>query len=1162
MSLDVDASILDACRVRIALVPVGNLPSREFDRLRNIVSSLDAVSLSSAMKVERGVPATFPHLDWNDGRVRFKFVSFYANAANGASSDLGDFQAHRRISAVIGIIHCRHCESIATAHQQFLKLSRNAFPEAFCFRCFAFEPVDADEENVPLDKFAMIPSYGGGGNEEEEEDRIAHLRFYLTTFLADVVSDLIWSIEKHVTVAFASDSFQLLTPLDRAAQSALLPADPLPSSSSLSALQNASGPIGTGPNAPQVQVPPVPNMQIMQKKTRTARLHKMVGDFALLLGSTKDAYERYTTAVELCKSSNDSLWVAGAQEGLACTLLLLESHDFVDFSLLSRPSAMDRVSSLLSDIMSPAKSAPGSSSASSSSTITAGNGEAPAQTVEQRVRILYDEAISTYRKKKAFHLVVEGCFKMARFLSSLPSSATNVADAVSYISAGIHASAGLTTQNQVVANAAAAIVSSTLSCRRKLCFFLRQTARLHFDLCNYQVCLALLKKAADVIGTKSVSLYHVGGSQEAVAQPVQVRWSSNWRVLQKSILYEMILVSEKLRDFSLQAQLIFYSFSYFRDVFSLHEQQDLYNSLVAVAPNCPSHSPICLHAFSLLKEVKPLHVVAERKAVRTGTNVEAHSVFIYSNIGKHAANVNAPQFFTWVVDEPAEVELTFYNPYAFDLTVLGCSLQTTIGRLPCEMPRTRLKADGEQRRIRASFIPTATALLMNVVGLWIDIREFSFPQSLYIPVSILPSVCAGLTVVSPLPLVTVKLDSGLDRIILSDGETVAAKLVVRNHSSIPVTSIQLLSVPRDSSDIYHPDEISLSIDASALSDPAVSLLPGEMLPIPMSISGHIRYKDGATQRKCVVRISYSGTPSNSSSSDRRALEWEREAIVEFIVDLMPALSVCSITVGNCETFASDRRRLTLDVANLLSGSACLQQEITIPPGCSSSCSVDIPLFEDPDVWQKLHCKVDSKGKPRKLNHEDVLRCSNYLSPLVSIPWKSSLGCSGRLRLKPSHLSIELMQQLCRPMVSVCFKLADSPADLASPVISLKVGVLTKVTATVSVFIPSEEVQRALFSEQLLKNLGLNVRVEVSSPRELLHSSHSKHVIMHGKPHLSSPWSDIMSRKNLVYSFHILCVTKGSYRLSGHCHWSFGESSKRGVNTEFSWFCQSVEFSAV
>lgn len=58
------------------------------------------------------------------------------------------------------------------------------------------------------------------------------------------------------------------------------------------------------------------------KKQKIARFTKHQADMCLLAGSPLDAQEYYTSAVDLCKTHQDWLWVASSWEGIARSKLL------------------------------------------------------------------------------------------------------------------------------------------------------------------------------------------------------------------------------------------------------------------------------------------------------------------------------------------------------------------------------------------------------------------------------------------------------------------------------------------------------------------------------------------------------------------------------------------------------------------------------------------------------------------------------------------------------------------------------------------------------------------------------------------------------------------------------------------------------------------------
>jgi hypothetical protein len=50
------------------------------------------------------------------------------------------------------------------------------------------------------------------------------------------------------------------------------------------------------------------NVQELKEKKRWGRLQKAKGDWALLAGSPRDAFEHYKSGMELSKAAGDAMW--------------------------------------------------------------------------------------------------------------------------------------------------------------------------------------------------------------------------------------------------------------------------------------------------------------------------------------------------------------------------------------------------------------------------------------------------------------------------------------------------------------------------------------------------------------------------------------------------------------------------------------------------------------------------------------------------------------------------------------------------------------------------------------------------------------------------------------------------------------------------------------
>jgi hypothetical protein len=119
------------------------------------------------------------HLEWKQAKIRFSFVRDLS-VFNGADdlrieealrSDFDEFQMHKKILCVIGILHCPSCSNIGTAYQAFKQSIETQFGIGVVHRCFAMEPVTQSDGDLD-GNIVVIP--------ECDEDKT---RFYLHTLM-------------------------------------------------------------------------------------------------------------------------------------------------------------------------------------------------------------------------------------------------------------------------------------------------------------------------------------------------------------------------------------------------------------------------------------------------------------------------------------------------------------------------------------------------------------------------------------------------------------------------------------------------------------------------------------------------------------------------------------------------------------------------------------------------------------------------------------------------------------------------------------------------------------------------------------------------------------------------------------------------------------------
>lgn len=142
------------CMIRIAVVPVGEVPQRQ---LRDYVAMLvrhrevEMSAMSSFYTEHQKSP--FAHQPWESGCLRFKFM-----VGGSAPSPWEDFQSNRKILALVGLSHCPSSPDLLLLSHQFASLSKS-YSSALVHRCFAFSPTDSQVTSFLFYDFFYIYIY-------------------------------------------------------------------------------------------------------------------------------------------------------------------------------------------------------------------------------------------------------------------------------------------------------------------------------------------------------------------------------------------------------------------------------------------------------------------------------------------------------------------------------------------------------------------------------------------------------------------------------------------------------------------------------------------------------------------------------------------------------------------------------------------------------------------------------------------------------------------------------------------------------------------------------------------------------------------------------------------------------------------------------------------
>ncbi|KAI8337994.1 TRAPP II complex [Chlamydoabsidia padenii] len=290
--MELDTNLTGSCQISVLLVPIYPIKRSVFTRYLELIRQFTIIRLNDVTPDNTSDHAAFNSQNFQEGQVHFNFSTHYS----GDHRDLVDFQPHRRLFGVIGIMDCQEWkgQDLKKGYQQFID-SLEKYPSPIVTRCFGFDPT----ENQPDDTkgLIMIPDVGD-------------MTFYMATLISDFTSQILTQfsiLAKHIGQQFKSD-----LPGTRNTNYA----SPPPASQQQAAPQQLSN----RPDTPSSSV----GYASRDKKRAPGRIKKLYADFYLLSGQLPDAITLYLQAIDMTKITSDYLWLASAIEGYVCTTLLLE----------------------------------------------------------------------------------------------------------------------------------------------------------------------------------------------------------------------------------------------------------------------------------------------------------------------------------------------------------------------------------------------------------------------------------------------------------------------------------------------------------------------------------------------------------------------------------------------------------------------------------------------------------------------------------------------------------------------------------------------------------------------------------------------------------------------------------------------------------------------
>ncbi|KAF9165441.1 hypothetical protein DFQ26_000122 [Actinomortierella ambigua] len=332
-----DANFVAPARIRVLLVPVGPIKKATFERHAKMLQQHATIRLEEISMAPRTENSFFSQNTPHEGQLYFNFVTSYSPEHRY----LEEFQLHRRVFGVIGIMDCQEWPSgnMAAGYQEFQKLL-SKYPSAVANQCFAFDPSEQQPDDPRGGGVIMIPNVG-------------NTDFYLRVLICDLARSILTEFEniaatvsKRQDIESPSPGIPVLTQKSGAMNGS--PSTPTKSATSMDLGSNGVKPL-TAPPSAMTSGPPSTHTRSMSaagfnqmpqpspalysqpsvvtdqrlRKRNAARAQKIHGDLYLMAGRLSEAVNSYQSVIETTKANADYLWNASAMEGLYCAVVLL-----------------------------------------------------------------------------------------------------------------------------------------------------------------------------------------------------------------------------------------------------------------------------------------------------------------------------------------------------------------------------------------------------------------------------------------------------------------------------------------------------------------------------------------------------------------------------------------------------------------------------------------------------------------------------------------------------------------------------------------------------------------------------------------------------------------------------------------------------------------------
>ncbi|BGO92090.1 hypothetical protein NBRC10512_000821 [Rhodotorula toruloides] len=365
---------IQPAKLQVLLVPVHPIKRSKFERYVQLIRKFGSIPLAEVPPDRRGERAVFSSSPTTPGTLLFDYLTPTTYAPLHPLAFLSEFQVHRRIQGIIGILDASEYsdKALADAVTAFHASLRD-LPKTFATKVYGFDPGEKQLEEARAiqegEGLVMVPAAGD-------------VSFFLKTVLADFAGDILFEfsnmaaqLESRTSIPTpqetpgASAPFSF-TPQKPSAKSLITTYtststpkrtdSPKPSPApqqpvNLASLgvapppqsRTAMGPLGGSTSGnrdgflygasiqtnmavqKEVVPSPPPGAQLVDARSRkrvAGRERKLMGDMWLLSGRLNEAINAYNDAVSLTKAWQDQAWQASALEGLCVALVVQASQ--------------------------------------------------------------------------------------------------------------------------------------------------------------------------------------------------------------------------------------------------------------------------------------------------------------------------------------------------------------------------------------------------------------------------------------------------------------------------------------------------------------------------------------------------------------------------------------------------------------------------------------------------------------------------------------------------------------------------------------------------------------------------------------------------------------------------------------------------------------------